>query len=111
MNATRRAASALLELQPLADGWRLEGGEPVEQLGRLVRHAQDRAGLRAQKALGDPVVEQSGQVVVVAAHVEHAARLVVDPELAPRRRRRLSSSLATLRACQIALWPIGACVE
>ena len=45
----------------------------------------DRAVLRAQEALGDRVVEHRGEPVVVAAHVEQAARLGVQAELGPGR--------------------------
>ena len=40
---------------------RLIGGEPVEQLGRVVGDAERRAVLRAQEALGDRVVEERGE--------------------------------------------------
>jgi hypothetical protein len=42
-----RDVSGLVELQPLGDARRLVVGKAVQELGRILRHAQDSAVLRA----------------------------------------------------------------
>ena len=59
------------------------GRQAVEQRVRLRRGEQPRALRDRQEPLGDGVVEERGEPVVVAGDVEHAERLVVQPQLAP----------------------------
>src|SRR5215208_8330159 len=71
-------------LQPLAHRGRSPAGEALQELVRRARGVQGGAVLRSEEALVDGVVQQRGEAVVVALDVEHAHRLGVQSELAPR---------------------------
>src|SRR5262245_15860405 len=84
--AARMAAkgmSGLREAEPLLDRGRPRPGERVEERARLVADDEQLAVLAAQESLGDGVVEERGEALEVAAHVEEADRLGVDAELRP----------------------------